>query len=570
MRSQIEAPALTSIPKAARRVIERSRTNELEILYEISKAFRLDLPPHEQIRRGLHVLCQMLGHPRAVFIEQDPTTGNLRVAAGYGLTPDEKAKGKFTPGHGLVGKAFDNGGPFVAGVSRLKAESTVWNRLRQGTDEAETCFLFVPVKSASRILGLLGVEYDAASRETVWELSRLLYTMANLWGKLLAAFSGVAVPASMVKLLSPGVKGDSNRLIADSPAMKPIIEMVHRVSRVKTAVLIRGESGTGKELIARMLHGAGTPSRFLPPSSQRSKEGGAGRSARGPFVKVVCASIPETLFESELFGHEKGSFTGAVKDKPGLVETAAGGTLFLDEIGDVPLSVQVKLLRLLQDRTFERVGGTRTIRVDARIIAATNQPLEEMVRKGTFREDLFYRLNVVPITLPPLRERREDIGRLAAFFTDRAGEEHGKAVSLTPESIEALRAYGWPGNVRELENFVERLVILSPGGPVRPENFLLPTAPVHMAHPIAVPEAERSGAAPAEIVYRGRPEVTASLPISDGELTLKKIERAKIIEAMTLAGGIQKKAAKLLGLSRRQLGYRLRQLQIKRDTLSFK
>src|SRR3984885_14754331 len=245
-----------------------------------------------------------------------------------------------------------------------------------------------------------------------------------------------------------------------SGLMQDILEMVKKVAQTHATVLIQGESGTGKEVVAHAI-------------VQHSLR------ANMPFIKVNCAAVPETLLESEFFGHEKGAFTGAVQRREGRFETANGGTLLLDEIAEIPLSLQVKLLRVLQEREFERVGGNKTIRVDVRLIASTNRDLQEEVRKGNFREDLYYRLNVVPINLPPLRLRGEDLTDLIEFYVTHFARKHGKNISgVSPESMERLKAYRWPGNVRELQNTLERAVIMSTlDGPVEVPDFALAEKP---------------------------------------------------------------------------------------------
>jgi len=236
---------------------------------------------------------------------------------------------------------------------------------------------------------------------------------------------------------------DFRGIVGNSEAMQEVYRMIARVANSRATVLIRGESGTGKELVAKAIH----------YSSNRAK---------GPFVAVSCAALPETLLESELFGHEKNAFTGASMQKPGRFELAHHGTLFLDEIAEITPAIQVKLLRVLQEREFERLGGTKTIKVDVRLIAATNKDLEQMVKQGTFREDLYYRLQVIQIHLPPLRERKEDIPLLVTHFLDRYTKENGKQLKApTPETTDILMKYHWPGNVRELENVIERAVVLA-------------------------------------------------------------------------------------------------------------
>ena len=304
-----------------------------------------------------------------------------------------------------------------------------------------------------------------------------------------------------------------NNIIGAAPPMQRVFEIIDQVAPSKATVLITGESGTGKELVANAIH-------------QRSPR------AAGPFIKLHCAALAESLLESELFGHEKGSFTGAIARKDGRFSLADGGTLFLDEIGEISQAIQVKLLRFLQEHEFERVGGTQTIRVDVRVIAATNRNLMDDVAKGRFREDLFYRLNVVALEMPPLRERKSDIPTLAKFFLERYARENVKTVEgFTGEAMELLAAYDWPGNVRELENAVERAVVLA-GGPQIEARHLPPNVRPRFA--------------------------PAGMPIVPGA-TLRDLERYAILETLKATGGSTSKAAEMLGISVRTIQYRLHQ-----------
>ena len=304
-----------------------------------------------------------------------------------------------------------------------------------------------------------------------------------------------------------------NNIVGDSPPMQRVFEIVDQVAPSRATVLITGESGTGKELVANALH-------------QRSPR------TNGPFIKLHCAALAESLLESELFGHERGAFTGAMARKDGRFQLADGGTLFLDEIGEISPSIQVKLLRFLQEHEFERVGGTQTIRVDVRVIAATNRNLTEEVAKGRFREDLFYRLNVVALEIPPLRERRSDIPPLAKFFLDRYARDNGKPIEgFTAEALELLTAYDWPGNVRELENAIERAVVLT-GGTLLEARQLPPNVRPRLA--------------------------PAGLPVIPGAM-MADIERYAILETLKSTGGSTSKAAEILGISVRTIQYRLHQ-----------
>lgn len=310
-------------------------------------------------------------------------------------------------------------------------------------------------------------------------------------------------------------------IIGNSPAMHHVFDLIKRVSQAPTNILITGESGTGKEVIAKAIH-------YNGPLKDK------------PFVTINCGAIPENLMESEMFGHKKGSFTGAIADKQGLFEVADGGTLFLDEVGELPLSIQVKMLRALQERIVRRVGSTEDTKVDVRIIAATNRNLEDMVQKGTFRQDLYYRLNVIHIKTPALRDRKEDIPTLAFHFLKKFNEKlHKNINSISDDAMEMMKKYDYPGNVRELENMIERTVALEAGATVLPES--LP--------PLVMTSSGRKMASSNEI------EVT------DDGLELDKIigqiEKELIIKAIHKAGGVKKRAAKLLKITFRSMRYRI-------------
>jgi DNA-binding NtrC family response regulator len=311
-------------------------------------------------------------------------------------------------------------------------------------------------------------------------------------------------------------------IVARSAKMQEVLGTVERVATTNSTVLLGGESGVGKDLIARAIH----------EHSRRSA---------GPFIKINCTAIPENLLESELFGYEKGAFTGANTSKPGRFELADKGTIFLDEIGDVPGNIQVKLLHVLQDREFERLGGTKTLKVDVRVIAATNQDLRAALEQGTFRQDLFYRLNVVPISIPPLRERKEEIPYLVDYFIDRFAREAGKPqTGITPAALKLLMDFHWPGNVRELENIIERAVALSTGTVIDTADIRLDISP-------SISSTTATGGA------------TAFPP--EG-MTLEQFEDEIIRESLRRTNGNKSQAARLLGLSRNALRYRLSKLGV--------
>ena len=321
-----------------------------------------------------------------------------------------------------------------------------------------------------------------------------------------------------------GQRYQFRNLIAHSGRMQDVLATVERVAPTNSTVFLGGESGVGKDLIARALH-------------EHS------RRAAGPFVKINCTAIPENLLESELFGYEKGAFTGATTSKPGKFELADKGTIFLDEIGDVPLAIQVKLLRVLQEREFERLGGTRTLKVDVRVVAATNQDLRAALEEGTFREDLYYRLNVVPINIPPLRERKEDIPYLADHFVARFARESGKPLTgITPGAMRRLMDFHWPGNVRELENVIERAVALSTGTVIDVADVQLDLSP-------SAPAGDTAAA-------------WSAPPFPPPGMSLEQFEDEIIKEALRRAHGNKSQAARLLGLSRNALRYRLSKLGV--------
>ncbi|HET9178578.1 MAG TPA: sigma-54 dependent transcriptional regulator [Terriglobia bacterium] len=321
-----------------------------------------------------------------------------------------------------------------------------------------------------------------------------------------------------------------DNIVANSPGMQEVLATVEQVAPTNATVLLGGESGVGKDMIARAIH-------------QHS------RRVNGPFIKINCTAIPENLLESELFGYEKGAFTGAVAAKPGKFELADKGTIFLDEIGDMPGSLQVKLLRVLQEREFERLGGTKTIKVDVRVIAATNQDLRAALEQGTFREDLYYRLNVVPISIPPLRDHKEDIPYLVDHFVRRFADSSGKQIEgITPEAMRLLVDFHWPGNVRELENIIERAIVMAGGPRIDVGDIRLD---------IARPSGSVAGLDAPAVAADG-----SALPLLPEGLTLEQFEDKLIQEALQRAGGNKSQAARLLGLSRNALRYRLSKIGV--------
>jgi len=388
--------------------------------------------------------------------------------------------------------------------------------IRRDFSKEVISMLAVPVKFSEETVGVLSVDRKGAKQTEMEQDLQFLIVIAALIGQVVRVRNVIARP-----LPGPGSGAATNfsGVIGSSPAMQQLFELIQQVAPSRATLLLRGESGTGKELLAHTIHAAS------PRSSHN-------------FIAVHCASLPATLLESELFGHERGAFTGAVAQRRGRFELADRGTLFLDEVGDIPLPIQTKLLRVLQEREFERVGGQKTIRADVRIIAATHRPLEEMVRSGEFREDLYYRLNVVPIVVPPLRAHKEDIPLLAAHFLARFGREHDKSVQLSSAAMTMLTDYRWPGNVRELEHCLERLVLLTTRPVITPDEIQA------LAHFLDLPQASAG--------HPGSSE-SASLPQS-----VEELERSQLAAALERSGWVKVRAARRLGITPRQIDYRMK------------
>ncbi len=523
---------------------EQSQSNrrvlELSTLYEISKILGSSLDLEQSLTGILRILNSFMGMRKGTILLYDAKTGELSIRLALGMTSEEMARGKYQMGEGILGKVMQHGLPMV--IPDIGQEPQFLDRTQSRGDlrAQQMALIAVPIKVGGETVGVLSVDRLFGQAISFEEDVRVLTIVASLIGQAVNLQQHVIrereglleQTRSLQQALRTRYRLDN--IVGRSKRMREIYEAVEQVSQTRATVLLRGESGTGKELVARAIH-------YNSPR------------ASGPFVKLNCAALPQSLLESELFGHEKGAFTGATAAKKGRFELADGGSLFLDEIGDIPMTVQVKLLRVLQERCFERVGGTKTIAVDVRIIAATNQDLEAAIARGEFREDLYYRLNVVPILLPPLRERREDIPLLIEHFLAKFNRENNRKIRITGRVLQALLDYDWPGNVRELENSVERMVVMSRRRLVLPDDLPLPIAP-------GPDEAEGGRTRPPAIRGRG----ATGQPKSGGLSTLRDLERQQIIRALAQADGVQAKAAALLGITPRQLGYRLRRYGVVR------
>ena len=422
------------------------------LLYDISRIVVESRPLKEMLEMVLVKTAEKLGMKRGMIAILDKNTSEIMIRVGYGLSNGLMEKGRYKIGEGITGRVVETGEPVV--VSNIAEEPKFLNKTGawHKDEKKGISFLCVPVKSGSEVIGTIAFDKKyadiAASENDIKVLAVISAMITQLMRLYQAEYEEKSVLIEENSRLHEELKTRYKpaNIIGSSRAMMDVYEMVEKVASTDSSVLILGESGVGKELIAQAIH-------------YNSKR------ADAPFVKFNCAALPEGLAETELFGCEKGSFTGAYRSRKGRFESADGGTIFLDEIGDLGLSVQAKFLRVLQEREFEKVGGNDTIKVDVRIIAATNKNLADEVKKKAFREDLYYRLSVFPIIVPPLRDRKTDIPMLADFFADKYSGKNGKQIkSITSGAVGLLTAYNWPGNVRELENCIERAVILSNDG----------------------------------------------------------------------------------------------------------
>ncbi len=498
---------------------------KLEVLYAAHELIGQALDLEETLRRILRILGEKLDMKRASIVLWEEGADCLKIKASYGLRPEEEAQGIYRLGEGVTGRVFVSGEPCV--ISDVSQEPLFLNRTGARRLHKETIsFIAVPIRAGHETMGVLWVDKLFGYRIALEEDVRFLEVMAFLIAQFVKLKREVEAREIHLREENLSLRAELETRFSEfmygsrSPKMKEVLSLVKQVAPARATVLLLGESGTGKTLTARLIHEL---------SPRRGK----------PFVKVNCAALPENLLEAELFGYERGAFTGADRSKPGRLEMAEGGTVFLDEIAELPLSLQGKLLRFIQEREFERLGSTRTRRVDVRIIAATNRDLEKLVKEGSFREDLFYRINVFPIRIPPLRERKEDIPGLVKFLLHRMEKTYQRRLILSPEALQKLVEYPWPGNVRELENVLERLFIVADKQPVPPERVL------QILPALTPKEREKTTAGKRDL----RTEPSAE----------------EIMEALRRNHFIVARAARELGLSFRQLRYRLQRLGLDRE-----
>jgi Nif-specific regulatory protein len=502
----------------------KREVQELLLLFEISQILDRSMDLREVVGPVLEAIAHHMGMLRGTLTLVNRQSGEILIEAAHGLSDSQKERGKYKAGEGVTGKVVATGTPAV--VPHISEEPLFLDRTgaRRGLQKRDISFICVPIKMGNEVIGALSADrLFFEERVSFKEDVRLLAIIASMIAQ--AVRLRQSAQEERHRLLEENQRLQSelkerfrpSNIVGNSKVIRVVYDLIAQVSKSDATVLIRGESGTGKELVAHAIH----------YNSLR-----AGR----PFIKVNCGALPETVVESELFGHEKGAFTGAIATRKGRFELAHGGTIFLDEIGDLSPTTQIKLLRVLQEKEFERVGGTSTIKTNVRVITATNRDLEQLISQGLFREDLYYRLNVFPIHVPPLRERKTDIPLLADFFVEKYAKIDNKVIRrISTPAIDMLMTYHWPGNVRELENCIERAILLSSDSVIHGHHL-----------PPTLQTAEASGTA------------------HEGSLdrTLENVERDLIMDALKNARGNKAKAAKELGITERIMGLRVKKYGI--------
>ncbi|MGC8907110.1 MAG: nif-specific transcriptional activator NifA [Desulfomonilaceae bacterium] len=501
----------------------KQEITELMLLFEISQSLDQSMDLHEVVGPVFESLARHRGMMRGTLTLLNRESGEILIEAAHGLSQLQIERGRYRPGEGVTGKVIATGKPAV--VPHISDEPLFLDRTgaRSGLAKKDISFICVPIKIGNEVIGALSADRLFEEGVSFVEDVRLLSIVASMIAQAVRLRQSAQEERHRLleenKRLQNQLKDRFRpaNIVGNSKSMQAVYDLIAQVTRSDTTVLIRGESGTGKELVAHAVH-------F-----------NSGRADK-PFIKVNCGALPESVVESELFGHEKGAFTGAVSTRKGRFELAHGGTIFLDEVGDLSLTTQIKLLRVLQEREFERVGGNVTRRTDVRIIAATNRDLELLVEGRKFRHDLYYRINVFPIHVPPLRERKTDIPLLADYFVEKYGKANHKTITrISTQAIDMLMSYHWPGNVRELENCIERAVLLTTDGVIHGRH--LP------------PTLQTPGKAAVER--------TGTL-----QSALDSLERDMVMDALKVCRGNKTKAARLLGITERIMGLRVQKYGI--------
>ncbi len=499
------------------------RIEEITLLYEISTALNEHLDLKRSLYKVLDILSSSMSMVRGTITLLDPLRNEINIEVAHGISRSAIERVRYKLGEGVTGQVIETGK--AVAIPRIGDEPRFLDRTasRRKKEDRDLSFFCVPIKKGSQVIGALSVDRPHDGSYSLDGGKRLLSVIATMIASHVIKLETIRVEHERLRdenrRLQTELKGKYSitNIIGSSNRMREVYQMVSQVCRSNATVLIRGESGTGKELVANSIHYNST-------------------RAANPFIKVNCAALPANLIESELFGHEKGSFTGAVKQKIGKFEMAHRGTIFLDEIGSINLDVQANLLRILQEKEFDRVGGQRTIKVDARVITATNKNLEQAVEDGTFRGDLYYRLNVFPIYMPPLRERKTDILLLADYFLEKYAKENHKEIRrFSTPAIDMLMQYHWPGNVRELENCIERAVLLCEEGVI---------------HSYHLPPTLQTG------------KESGTLPALSLEDAVANLEREMIIDALKNTRGNITNAAKILQTTVRKFAYKAQQHKI--------
>ena len=509
-----------------------SMQQQLNALHQISIVLSRSLDMEETLRSMLQTLSDIAHMQYGLVSLFDHNRSALFIQAVYGIDAEvvkDVKSVRYRMGEGIMGTVMHQGHSLV--IPRVADDPRFLDRLN--LYDYGLPFICVPIPGAdSQPIGVLAAQPQSADESELPARTRFMEMVANLIGQTVRLIGKVHSEHEANKTERDSLRrkvrsqyGFDN-MVGQTQSMRQIFDSIRQVAKWDTTVLVRGESGTGKELIANAIH-------YNSPR------------VNGPFVKLNCAALPDSLLESELFGHEKGAFTGAVKQRKGRFEMADGGTLFLDEIGEISAPFQAKLLRILQEGEMERVGGTDTLKVDVRIVTATNRNLEDEVRKGNFREDLYYRLNVMPIQLPALRERLEDVPELAKFLVQKLSEKQGRQIQISDGAIRMLLSHDWPGNVRELENCLERASIMSETGLIDRDVVLFHTN-------------DRPQTGMNTLAAVNKPAIVTDVDFNDPQLD----ERQRLIAALERCGWVQAKAARLLGMTPRQIAYRIQIMNI--------
>jgi Nif-specific regulatory protein len=503
-------------------------SNQLSLLFEVSQILDRDFDLKQVISSVLYHVAANLALVRGSITLLNRQTGEIFIEASYGLTPAEQKRGRYKLGEGITGKVVQTGEAAI--IPNIANEPNFLNKTgaRKTEVEKELAFLCIPIKQGTEVFGAFSADVNAADKAALDAEVQVITIVCSMIAQAVRLRQEIEEEKQILVEENNRLKNvlkenfQPSSIIGKSHAMRSLYDLLAQVAPSDTTVLIRGESGTGKEMIAQALH-------YSSPRADK------------PFIKVNCAALPENVIESELFGHEKGAFTGAIATRKGRFEMADTGTIFLDEIGDLSPGMQVKLLRVLQEREIERVGGNRTIKIDVRIVTATNRNLEELLQKNLFREDLYYRLNVFPLHLPPLRERKSDILLLADHFIEKYNKKSHKSVKrIATSAINLLMSYHWPGNVRELENVIERAVLLA-------NNDVI--LGIHL--PPSLQSAESTGTQPSTTLQE----------------TLDRVERELILDALKSSKGNYSKTAKALGITERIMGLRIKKYNLDKEFL---